>query len=415
MQDRDEQIIPSHIPESLKRLEKADQLRRLQQVGESWVDLSSNDYLGLGREKDNKGWTGDQADARNEVAIENPIETNGASTEDSLGNGNVHGVENRLGGENSIGAGGSRLLSGNQPAHEEIETFCADYFRAPSTLLFNSGYMANLGLLSSIARRHDTFIYDEKVHASIKDGIRLSQANRKWSFKHQDLNDLERLLKRAEGEVYVVVEGLYSMDGDHPDLPRLVELIRKYSAWLILDEAHSTGLYGPEGAGLACHYGLEDKIFARIHTFGKAAGWYGAVITGSPLLKDFLINKARTFIYTTALPPSSVHTLRNKLETLRGADAERNRLQEISTLVRKLTDQPADLPLFSPILPIIIPGNTAVKEVARIIRNSKYDVRPILAPTVPAGSERLRVILHSYNSPTEIYAFSTLLMAITEQ
>ncbi len=410
MQDRDQQVgkegrmdaevsggddpmVPTHILKSLNELNAADQLRRLRLGSEDWVDFSSNDYLGLRGEKRPK-----DSSNRNSGS-EGILEDSSRWSSDSA----VKSID--------FGAGGSRLLTGNHLEHEDLEQFCADYFQAPATLLFNSGYHANLGLLSSIAGRHDTYLYDERVHASIKDGIRLSSA-RKWSFRHQDLEDLERLLKRASGTIYVVVEGLYSMDGDHPDLPVLVELVKQYGAWLILDEAHSTGLYGPQGAGLAAHYRLQNRIFARIYTYGKAPGWYGAVVAGSRELRDFLINKARTFIYSTALPPASVRILKEKLERLQLADRERAQLAEICTLTRKLTDQTTEAPLFSPILPVIIPGNSAVKAIAEHLQKSKFDVRPILAPTVSAGSERLRVILHSFNTPTEIYAFSTQLMAL---
>lgn len=374
MQEREQQIVPPHILKELERLKSEDQLRVLRQIKEGTIDFSSNDYLGLRA---------------------------GYNLPSDLPN-------------NNSGAGGSRLLTGNHAQHEELESFAADYFRAPAALLFNSAYHANLGLLSSLAGRHDTYLYDERVHASIKDGMRLSLA-KKWSFPHQNWSELERLLKNCKGTAYIVVEGLYSMDGDHPDLPLLVELAERYGAWLIVDEAHSTGLYGPEGAGLACHFQLQDRILARVHAFGKAAGWYGAIVTGSPELKQYLINKARTFIYTTALPPDSISSLRQRLQLLRNADSERKKLDDNCFLIRKLVDQYSPTDLYSPILPVVIPGNTEVKEMASKLQAANYVVRPILAPTVPAGAERLRIILHSYNTETELYAFSANLMALKAQ
>ncbi len=377
---RTKNVIPAYILKSLNELKLADQFRQLQERGDGWIDLSSNDYLGL-------RVSGTKQSLRQEEKSVNFLR------------------------KGTDGAGGSRLLTGNHPEHEDLERFCADYFQASTTLLFNSGYHANVGLLSSIASRHDTYLYDEKVHASIKDGIRLSPA-KKWAFKHQDLGDLERLLKRASGTVYIVAEGLYSMDGVHPNLPELVGLIKHYGAWLILDEAHSTGLYGPQGAGLAVHFQLQDRVFARIYTFGKATGWYGAVVAGSSELREFLINKARTFIFTTALPPTSIRILKRKLERLQLADEERAQLENICTLTRKLTGQSKEASLFSPIFPVIVQGNSAVKQIAASLQKSKYDVRPILAPTVAPGSERIRVILHSFNTPAEIYGFSTQLLTL---
>lgn len=371
MQEREPQIIPPHILKELERLKTEDRLRTLRQIEKGTIDFSSNDYLGL---------------RAGSSLVSDPK-------------------------ANRAGAGGSRLLTGNHAQHEALESFCAEYFRAPAALLFNSGYHANLGLLSSLAGRHDTYLYDEKVHASIKDGMRLSPA-KKWSFRHQDWKELERLLKNSKGTTYIVVEGLYSMDGDHPDLAMLVELAEQYGAWLIVDEAHSTGLYGPEGAGLACHFHVQNRILARVHAFGKAAGWYGAIVAGSNELKQYLINNARPFIYTTALPPDSISQLLQRLELMRNADSERESLNHNCTLIRKLIDQYAPSELYSPILPVVIPGNTEVKEIANRLQNANYDVRPILAPTVPAGAERLRIILHSYNTETELYAFSTHLMAL---
>ena len=369
---------PQKITDELNRLAENDQLRALKGSRDLPYDLTSNDYLGLGQSQ-----------------------------------GQIEGSEPN-------GSGGSRLLSGDLDLHLELEQFASKYFRAPAALFFNSGYHANLGLLSAIAGRHDTFLYDEKVHASIKEGMRLSPA-RKWSFPHQDLGALERLLDKCTGTAYVIVEGLYSMDGDLADLPALAKLLEGRDAWLIVDEAHSTGLYGPQGAGLTCHYGLEDKVLARIHTFGKAAAWVGATIVGSRPLIQYLVNKARAFIYTTAFPPVVVGTLHQRLQAMRNADQQREQLRINCELAHQLIfaskvgqqllqSPPEQGPgLFSPIIPVVIPGNSRVKKIAQELQQMGFDVRPILSPTVPEGQERLRVIVHSHNTPQEIDLFADTL------
>ncbi|MEI9934479.1 MAG: aminotransferase class I/II-fold pyridoxal phosphate-dependent enzyme [Ferruginibacter sp.] len=165
--------------------------------------------------------------------------------------------------------------------------------------------MANVGLLSCIATKHDTFIADEYVHASMIDGMRLGLATR-FKFKHNDIDDLEWKLIQAKGNKFVVIESIYSMDGDEAPLKAIIELCKQHDALLIVDEAHATGVFGNKGEGLVAHYNLQKEVYACIYTFGKALGLHGAVITGSAALRNYLINHARSFIYTTALPASSL-------------------------------------------------------------------------------------------------------------
>src|SRR5436190_3874515 len=196
------------------------------------------------------------------------------------------------------GATGSRLLTGNYKLIEETEQFIANFHNAEAGLIFNSGYDANVGLLSSVPQRGDTILYDYLSHASIRDGIRLSFAQ-SFSFQHNDLNDLEERLKKATGNIFVVTESVFSMDGDLCPLKDLVTLCEKYNANLIIDEAHATGVIGKKGEGFVQTLNLESKVFARIHTFGKAIGVHGAIVLGSTSLRDYLINFARSFLYST--------------------------------------------------------------------------------------------------------------------
>lgn len=368
MGQSDKEVIPPHLQAALDRLSEDHLRRSLKPAVDLGLDFSSNDYLGLGR-------------------MEFPSVLEGIPPG---------------------GAGGSRLLTGHHPIHAKVETFCADYFQAPATLLFNSGYHANLGLLSSIADRHTTFLYDEQVHASIKDGIRLSPA-KAWPFPHQDMEKLEGLLKKANGIVYIVVEALYSMDGDLTDIQSVCDLADRHGAWVILDEAHSTGLYGSEGAGLAVSEKVADRILARIYTFGKAAAWVGAVVAGASPLREYLLNKARSFVYTTAAPPQQVAMLLARLERMRSADVERKQLFEQSEALRKALGQPYQGLAQSPIVSFLVPGNEAVRGVANVLQAEGFDVRPILAPTVKTGTERLRIIVHSFNHSQEITRLAALL------
>ncbi len=200
------------------------------------------------------------------------------------------------------GATGSRSITGNSQLAEETEQLIANFHGREAALIFNTGYMANVGLFSCIAGKGDTFISDEYIHASMIDGMRLSYANR-LRFKHNDIADLEKKLKIATGNKIVAVESIYSMDGDEAPLKEIVAACKKHDALLIVDEAHATGVYGDKGDGLVCKYGLQNDVYAVVHTFGKALGLHGAVVTGSKVLRNFLLNQARSFIFTTALPP----------------------------------------------------------------------------------------------------------------
>ena len=213
------------------------------------------------------------------------------------------------------GSTGSRLLSGNSLAHEELERELEIHFKSDSALLFNSGYDANIGLLSAVLQRNDSVFFDRLSHASIRDGISLSTAS-SYGFEHNDMDDLAKKISKGRsktGHNYVVVESVYSMDGDEAPLKALVEFCQSENLYLIVDEAHATGVFGEKGEGLTVSQGLEEFVFARIHTFGKAMGCHGAAVLGSRELRDFLINFARSFIYTTAMPPREVLSIKSSL------------------------------------------------------------------------------------------------------
>ncbi|MDR3712507.1 MAG: 8-amino-7-oxononanoate synthase [Puia sp.] len=308
------------------------------------------------------------------------------------------------------GSSGSRLLAGNYALMEETEKEIALFHQAPAGLIFNSGFDANLGLLSAVPQRNDTILYDSLSHASIRDGIRLSFA-RSFPFVHNDTADLEKRLRAATGTVFVVTESVFSMDGDQAPLREIAALCKQYGARLIVDEAHATGVIGDRGEGLVQQMALQESVFARIHTFGKALGCHGAVILGSELLRDYLINFSRPFIYTTALPETSVQAIVCAYRLFPALGSHRERLRQLIARFREEMRglerpagpaRPAGPDSVTPIQVALIPGNEAVKRAARLCQENGLDVRPILYPTVPKGGERLRIVLHSFNTPEEL-------------
>ncbi|MEO8960813.1 MAG: pyridoxal phosphate-dependent aminotransferase family protein [Ginsengibacter sp.] len=342
----------------------ANALRKLV-IKENEVDFCSNDYLGI---------------------VENKL------------------IEKIISPDLSHGSTGSRLLSGNYKLIEETEKLIAHFHNAEAGLIFNSGYDANTGLLGSVPQKNDTVIYDRLSHASLRDGIRLSFATA-FSFLHNDLNDLENKLSSANAEghqVYVVTESVFSMDGDYAPIAEIVDLCGKYQAAFIVDEAHATGVVGRRGEGLVQKIELEKRCFARIHTFGKACGTHGAVVLGSEKLKQYLINFSRQFIYSTSLPPAAVGAIAASYQLFPEMEKERNHLQKLIGVFRNAHLKYKVLYGDTPIQIVIIPGNDEVKKVAAALQESNFDIRAILYPTVPKGQERLRIVLHAFNSVEEV-------------
>jgi 8-amino-7-oxononanoate synthase len=339
---------------------------RTLQHNKNLIDFCSNDYLGFAKE-----------------AV-------------------IHHINNNTPKLLNYGATGSRLISGNYELTEETEVFLANFYNTSIALIFNSGYNANIGLFQCLPQRNDTIIYDEFIHASIRDGIRLSNATH-FSFTHNNLAVLEQKLSNAKGLIYVVVESVYSMDGDHAPLTEIVAICKKYNAALIVDEAHAVGIFG-NGKGLVSELGLENDIFARIITFGKAFGVHGAAILGSNELRDYLINFSRAFIYTTALPLHNIITIKNAHEFLLQNLSRIDQLKELITNFKSQISNFKSQIIYSdsPIQCIVVPGNNEVKAMADKLQQNGFDVRPILSPTVPKGQERLRICLHSFNSKKEV-------------
>ncbi|SDP96190.1 8-amino-7-oxononanoate synthase [Mucilaginibacter sp. OK268] len=339
------------------------------------IDFCSNDYLGFARS----------------VALKSSIDLEVQNHPQSLN-----------------GSTGSRLLSGNLQYAEDLEKSIAAYHQYQAGLLFNSGYDANLGLLSSLALRGDTIILDELIHASAIDGARLSYANR-YSFKHNDTGSLEAKLKLAKGNCYVVIESVYSMDGNTPPLLDILNIAERYGAHLIVDEAHAVGLY-PKG--LVTELGLQGKVFASLVTFGKALSGHGAIILGSDILRQYLINFARPFIYTTAASFHQLASIKMAYQLLNNAEPEIISLKNNIKLFKEQIKPESVYPLLnsdSPIQCIVFKSNDKARDIANILQNKGFDVRAILSPTVATGTERIRICLHAFNTANDINKLATII------
>jgi 8-amino-7-oxononanoate synthase len=293
------------------------------------------------------------------------------------------------------GAGGSRLLRGNHPEHEALEADAARYFNAERALFFGSGYAANTALLSTLPQRDDLVVYDALVHASAHDGMKLGRAPR-TAFAHNDVNAAAAAIetwRRAggTGTPWLVVESLYSMEGDRAPLADLGALAQRVEAFLLIDEAHATGVYGPGGRGLASEFEGSDRVIA-LHTGGKALGAAGALVTGPAVLCDFLINRARPFIFATAAPPVVAVALREALRVLADEPERRAQLMALATHAKQRLQTTLGLKLpDSHILPVIIGESQATLRIAESVQAAGFDVRAIRPPTVPAGTSRLRL------------------------
>ncbi|WP_144896950.1 pyridoxal phosphate-dependent aminotransferase family protein [Lutibacter sp. Hel_I_33_5] len=348
-------------------------LRTLKEQSEL-VDFSSNDYLGFAKSET-------IFDNTHQFLIDQNIKVNGAT--------------------------GSRLLSGNHSLYQDVENMLSECHQSESAIIFNSGYDANLGFFSTIPQRGDIILYDEFIHASIRDGIQLSNA-KAYKFKHNDVTNLEKRVlsvraqsRTKESEIYIVTEAVFSMDGDSPDLKKIAELSTKNNAFLIVDEAHSVGVFNE---GLVQKMNIENDVFARIITFGKAFGCHGAAILGSEDLKTYLVNFARSFIYTTGLSPHSLATIKMSYNELKSSKSHQQKLQEnIHHFIAEIKRlQLSFIPSCSAIHCCVISGNEKVKSISENLQKSGFDVKSILSPTVPKNRERLRFCLHSYNSKKEI-------------
>lgn len=361
---------PNHMMKALIEREQNGLLRKLKNSFPP-IDFCSNDYLGF---------------AKLGLLSKKVQESSAASPK-------------------SLGSTGSRLISGNSHFIEDAEKQIALFHHAQSALIFNSGYDANLGLLSSIPQKTDLILYDEFVHASIYDGIRLSQATH-YKFSHNDIHSLEELIGRHQknfDNIYVVVESVFALDGDSAPLLELAEICNPgKNIFLIVDEAHAIGVFGKQGRGLCNALGIEHLCFARIYTYGKAMGCHGAAIVGSETLTKYLINFARSFIYTTALPEHCIDAILHAYQLLIETD-QKDALQEnIAYFYSHSTALKHCVKTQSAIHSMKIGSNEQIDRCERALAEKNIHVRCIKSPTVRPGTERLRFSIHSYNTRSEI-------------
>lgn len=313
-----------------------------------------------------------------------------------------------------IGSGGSRLLRGNHPEHEALEAEAATFFGRESALYFSSGYAANGALLATLPQRGDLVLFDELVHASAHEGMRLGRAEVRQA-AHNDVAAFAAAIaawRRAggTGRVWIAVESLYSMDGDIAPLAALSALAEAEGAVLVVDEAHATGVYGPQGQGLA--YGLQTANLITLHTCGKALGCEGALITGPAIVRDFLVNRGRAFIFSTAPSPLMAAAVRASLQIVAAGDALRSGLFERAGMARKALGPLGVSAGETQILPLILGDDVRTMAVAGALQDSGFDVRGIRPPTVPAGTSRLRISITNNVAPAEIAALAERLATL---
>ncbi len=352
--------LQKELERELAELRERDQLRSFAQV--PGVNLCSNDYLGLAE------------DARlKEAALE------------------------AVASAARVGGTGSRLLSGHDPVWNELEEEFAAFAGTPAALYFANGYAANLGLLTSVLGKDDLVFSDALNHASLIDGIRLSGARREI-YPHLDLNYLERALRLHEGEScrkLIVTESVFSMDGDVADVRVMHKMAERYGAALIVDEAHATAVQGPGGAGVVAEARLTSEVFATVHTCGKALASAGALVCGSRVLRDFIINHARTLIFSTAMPPYMAGQICAAVRFAKGMDGERKLLLDRSNLLATELNAAGWRTRggHSQIIPAILGSNEDAVSAAKFLQEQGFAVRAIRPPTVPVGGARLRLSL----------------------
>ncbi|MCY3941374.1 MAG: 8-amino-7-oxononanoate synthase [Gammaproteobacteria bacterium] len=358
------------IREALAEREKAGLLRNLE-TAPGGIDFCSNDYLGLARDRRLRG----------RIAA---LAAESAAPQ---------------------GATGSRLISGNHPAIEALEAQLAGFYSSEAALVFSSGFAANLGLLASLGGVVKTLVCDRLLHASAIDGGRLSGAQR-LIFAHNDMRDLDaRLGELKSGRTAaIVVETVYSMDGDFAPLEEIANLADRYDAAVVVDEAHANGVLGPAGRGGVVAAGLQDRVLARVVTFGKALGLQGGAVLCSQELREYLVNFARSFVFSTGVSPLWAASVQTVYEMLPDLNAERELLLDNVSRFRERAAESAQpwLPSESWIQCLRVPGARRITRVSGVLRSRGLAALPIRAPTVPAGKERIRVCLHAHNTREEI-------------
>lgn len=385
----------NRFAKKLKQLKSQNRLRSLNLP--HGIDLTSNDYLGL-------------------------------RTHPALRQGAVEALEAGI----DLGAGGSRLLRGHTQHHESLETYAAEFFGSEKSLYFPTGFQANYALFSTLPSRHDIIVFDEHIHASARDGIAASHA-KTIKAKHNDLQAFEDALIRAQkqrrenGQIWLVIDSLYSMGGDLAPVNDLYILAQKYEAMLVIDEAHATGVLGPQGRGLAFALAGDENVIT-MHACGKALGVAGGLVCGSSDVIDTLINVARPFIFSTAPPPLQAHMTQKALELVAGEEGDNLRasLSHVTHYVKLNLGGSGvlgrdlgglinvggwDKREPTHIVPIILGSDEKAVHVASILQQAGYDIRAIRPPTVPEGTARLRLALSVNLDETLLASFLRLLKA----
>ncbi|WAX93891.1 8-amino-7-oxononanoate synthase [Aminobacter sp. NyZ550] len=363
---------------SLRGLARKSRLRTLS--GRAGLDFASNDYLGLAGSK----------------RLADAVAT-------ALANGTP------------VGATGSRLLRGNDPEHEALEDKAARFFGAERALFFGGGYVANFAVLTTLPQKGDLIVLDELIHASAHEGARAGRAD-VVDVRHNDANAVDDAIRRwrtggGTGRAWIVTESLYSMDGDFAPLDDLTEVAGRHEAFLFVDEAHATGIYGPEGRGLAHHLEGRDNIVV-LHTCGKALGASGALVTAPAVLCDYLVNRCRPFIYATAPSPLMAVASATALDIVADEPERRERLAMLVKLAGDSAQALGFAQSGSQILPIVIGDNGRAMALAEALQARGFDVRGIRPPTVPEGTARLRISLTLNVGEDDI---SALFAALQEQ
>lgn len=369
---------PTHMMKSLIEREQNGLLRKLENEFPP-IDFCSNDYLGFSRLG----------------LLQQKMKT---------GQGTV--VQN-------YGATGSRLMSGNSAFIQDAEKQLALFHHAKSALIFNSGYDANIGLLSCVSQRSDLILYDEYVHASIRDGIKLSSSTH-HQFQHNNLEELESLLlgyQKNFENIFIVVESVYALDGDSAPLIEITELCGVHkNVFLIVDEAHAIGVFGKQGRGLCNALNIESRCFARIYTYGKALGCQGAAVLGSEVLTTYLINFARSFIYTTALPSPAIEAIMHAYQLLIETDEKEKLQKNIAYFYQKAAALKHCVKSQSAIHSVILSSLDQAERLHCLLTENNIHSRLIKSPTVKSAAERVRISLHSFNTKEEIDSLVQLLL-----
>lgn len=366
------------LASDLQRLDAASRRRRL--MPRTGTDFSSNDYLSL---------AGDPALA--------------AAVAEAVGRGVP------------AGSGGSRLLRGNHPEHEALEAEAARFFGAESALWFATGYTANSAIVSTLPQRGDLVVYDELIHASVHEGLRLTRAEA-VAVPHNDVDAFADAIaawraRGGAGRIWIAVESLYSMDGDRASLAELAALADANDAVLVIDEAHATGVFGTGGRGLAAALEGRENVIT-LHTCGKALGCEGALVCAPAVVNDFLVNRGRGFIFSTAPSPLMAAAVRAALRIIETADDRRAKLAALIAHAERVLGPHGALLSGSQIMPVILGDDARTMRAAEAVQAAGFDVRGIRPPTVPAGTSRLRITLTLNATEDDVSALAAVLQDV---